>query len=239
MYRRLNRYNRANSATSPQPPYVALNPHGVDSPISSQKVYPDVLPFVQIATFDPGVVNTGFRIERRFIVGNRVHVITIVQERLTFVRGESHYLENSLLILELYRDVLSYCHYILIESQLPINIEAVRFSQHLITWLMTSLKGQGFRPIIIEIDPKFKSSMFGAPKMKKPELKKWAVQQALMLLQRNEDHETVKKIQNDSKKDDHGDVVCYCEAWWEIMCRGVFCPTHTASTLLAPLTLPC
>jgi hypothetical protein len=114
------------------------------------------------------------------------------------------------------------CQYILIESQLPINYDAVRMSQHLITFLMMNLANKGVKPMICEIDTYFKSRIFNAPKkMKKPELKKWCRDQALELLKKRGDTQAYEALISAGKQDDMGDVVMYCEGWALAMKDGI------------------
>lgn len=134
--------------------------------------------------------------------------------------------------------LLSSCHYILIESQMPINTEMVRLSQGIITYLMINLRDSApFFPNIIEIDAKIKSSAFDAPKMKKPELKKWAANKAVEILTENGDTETLKVMTTASKRDDHGDVICYTTAWFKILASGgFFSPARIPTHALVPDT---
>ena len=117
---------------------------------------------------------------------------------------------------------MSYCQYILIESQLPINYDMVRMSTHIISFLMMNLENKGCKPMICEVDAYFKSRILNAPKkMTKPELKKWCREYALELLQKRGDTVAYDSMVKAGKQDDMGDVVCYCEGWWKALNEGI------------------
>ncbi len=117
------------------------------------------------------------------------------------------------------------CHYILMESQMPINTEMVRMSQAIITYLMIKTQNASpINPLIVEVDPKIKSSIFKAPPMKKPALKKWAANKALEILDENEDVATATFLRSVTKRDDHGDVICYTTGWFKMLAVGGFFP---------------
>lgn len=117
------------------------------------------------------------------------------------------------------KDELMKCDFILIESQHHKNKDMLKTSSAIIMCLLMMTSSEKNPPIIIEIDPKVKSSVYfmkedGATnKMKKPELKKWAAAKGLEILKRNGDDELYKKISKETKKDDHGDVICYTECF--------------------------
>jgi len=239
MHRRVARYNRKRTPTSPKPPYVIFNAHTQVACLSSLMVDAGP-PWVQIATIDPGIVNFCLRIERRCGDGT---TLTLVQDKYDFTQareGESligvdsqHYMRMVHILAPLI-PLLTWCHYIVIESQMPINYDMVRMGQHIITFCLVNVSDQGLRPLIVEIDPRFKSTFFGAPKMTKPQLKIWAWKMAVTILEERGDAATASMIKKCKKKDDHGDTVCYAEAWWQVLQQGAFTAPVTATMLLAP-----
>ncbi len=177
-----------------------------------QKKYPK-RDFLQIAAFDPGIVNTGCRIEKR----NKNKVETISQ---VLIKGggeskETHYYFRVAEKLYSLAEDLYQCDYILVESQLTTNPEACRMGQHLISTIMGIVRGG--RPLIIEISPTVKSRAFGVYGIKGRDLKKWATEHSLHLLESRNDQVGLSLIKASKKKDDHGDVVLYCEAWAKIL----------------------
>lgn len=237
MYRRLARFNKK-APTSAKPPYIIFNPHTTDSVCSSLDICPNESPWVQITAIDPGIKNCAIRTERRTNDNNKLIVTTLVQSKIDFtysdddVSNDTFYYSQVLIHLEQFIPYFQTSQYIIIESQLPINYDLVRMSQHLITYIMMNIKDKGLKPLIIEIDPKFKSRLFGAPvNMTKDQLKKWAWENAIKILEKRGDTTTADLILNCKKKDDHGDVVCYTEAWWHVITTGLYTPPVSANEL--------
>jgi len=241
MYKRASRFNKS-APTAAKSPYVIFNPHSTDTAISSLNVCNTSSPWIQIAAIDPGIKNCCIRVERRTFDNDIMKVETLLQIKMDFtVKNTSDtdigldtiYYTHTIDLLEKYIQYFITSQYIIIESQLPINYDMVRMSQHIISFLMIYTKDKGLKPLIIEIDPRFKSRIFGAPlKMTKPELKKWAWEYAVKILKDRNDNETANMILSSTKKDDHGDVICYTEAWWIILTNGLFSPPISANKLL-------
>lgn len=163
---------------------------------------------IQIAAFDPGVVNTGCRIERRFPDGT---VKTIQQRLITTSHPETHYfvtMQKSL--YEIGKDLYE-CDYILVESQMRTNPEAIRMSQHIISTILCIINGS--KALVFEILPTVKSKAFGIHGLKGRDLKMKAVEIARDLLTERGDVDGLDAIKSSKKKDDHSDVVLYCDAW--------------------------
>jgi ribonucleotide reductase alpha subunit len=227
-YRRLGRFNKK-APTQVKVPYMVFACHEGDFPLMNPpSVYefykrPEET-FVQVAAIDIGVKNTSIAMERRWSSGH-IDIImlvninfTVTEEKIT----DTIYYTTSIEHLTKYLPYFEMCQYILVESQLPINYDAVRMSQHIITFLMMNLKNKGCKPMICEIDTYFKSRIFDAPKkMKKPELKKWCIQYALNLLEKRKDTKTIEMIKSHTKKDDLCDTLCYCEGWFLALEEGI------------------
>ena len=176
--------------------------------------------YIIIAAFDPGVVNTGVRIERRNEDGT---ITTLHQNR--FVAGkksqDSHYYVRTIEYLTGLKELLIDCEYILVESQMRVNPQGTRMAQHLISTILT-LTHESPRSIVVEVLPTVKSKAFGAPRLKSKELKVWAVEKALGVLQTRGDHATYDLLKGDKKRDDHADVILYCDAWFRYLSEKVF-----------------
>lgn len=110
------------------------------------------------------------------------------------------------------------CHYIVMEYQSVVaSYQVIRFSQLLNSTIMNIVKDKGHRPLIIEIDPKLKTSMFKLPRMKKPQLKKECAKIAIQILINRGEQFIADRIAELAKNDDHGDTVCYDDMWWRIL----------------------
>jgi hypothetical protein len=154
-YRRLGRFNKA-APTQVKTPYMVFSCHDDDNfplahiqPTCAYFNKPDDS-FIQICAIDVGIRNCGIRIERRWEKANIVE--TVMLARIDFVKSEkvatnTIYYSNSIEILKGYLPHFEMCQYILIESQLPINYDAVRMSQHIITFLMANLANKGVKPM--------------------------------------------------------------------------------------------
>lgn len=247
MYGRLARFNKK-APTTVKLPYITFNPH-ILKPLVSSKEF-GTSNFLVGVFVDPGIKNCAIRIAHYDLdTGAKTTRLQLnfdfTHESLTteFVTTgygiDTIYYTNVSKALDEYSELFRWAHYIVIESQLPINYDLVRMSQHITTYLMMTVKDKGFRPLIIEIDPKLKSRMLGAPpKMTKPQLKVWCKNKAVAILRERGDTVTADMIEKVRKGDDHGDTVCYEEIWWMILRDGLNTPPipqdiHLKSTKLA------
>lgn len=214
-------------------PWRVYNPHSSPSTASAVGIIIDgdntATEWLQVAAIDPALKNCAFRIERRRYptggapVATPLSIETVLQEKHDFTNTENHdagpYVEATRVIARL-SGYLSACQYIVIESQMSFNHDMTRMGQHIISTLIFALRDAGVRPVIVEADPKLKSATFGAPRMKKPELKKWAAETAVKMLRADGETATADFIEGETKKDDHGDVVCYTKAWFQMLANG-------------------
>lgn len=227
MYRRAAKFNKK-APTSAKAPFLIFNPHDSNAPLNSTKLYPSSEEWIQITAIDPGIKNCGIHVVRRTksetktLVLNKINFTISSHEEQTIGIDTMYYIR----VIEYLGQYINYfttSQYIIIESQLPINYDMVRLCQHIITFLLLYTKNQGLKPLIVEIDPKFKSKLFGAPThLTYAELKKWAWENAVKILKSRNDIETSNIITNATKKDDYGDVVCYTEAWWLVLNQGIY-----------------
>jgi len=176
-----------------------------------------------VAVIDPAMKNNCLRLGMRDHKTGQIYTLLQVKEDLTKdVTGDTGYYFGASRMLDKYAHRLIWTHYIIIESQMKMNYDMTRLCQHQISYLMALTRNQGFRPIIIELDAKIKSKIHQAPKMTKPQLKKWAVEKAIAILLARGDKETARLISIAKKGDDHGDTVCYEDAWWMILDQGLY-----------------
>lgn len=243
MINRINRFNKKNSYTRQQQEEVKPKTKitkGVKKEKKPKIIHQKAIPFLVfdcyqnqekklkcipdgkyiIAAIDPAIKNCAVRVEDE-------NKQTLLQTKFNFVSkdnlSKTSYYENLNTKFREILPILSKCHFILIESQMPINTEMVRISQAIITFLMSAFSMDPLyadnNPVIVELDPKLKSCVVDPTlkSMKKPELKKWAAQKGLDILKENGDEDTFNFVTKEKKKDDHGDVICYVYAWRKMM----------------------
>jgi hypothetical protein len=250
MYRRAFRYAAKRNKEAPtgaKPPYAVFNPHDTEeAPVAPSKELCRKLgrskqTFVQTLSIDPGVVNCGFFIKRKWSNGD-LEIIMLTKFDFTTVAGLPELGSETQIYIAVRKTLDEFlehflmCHYIVIESQLPINYDLVRMSQHLISYFSLRLENQGLLPLIIEFDPHYKTNLLGAPKFlgakkdgtnpkkgrserMKGERKDWCTQKAIALLDEYGYPDDAEMIRRSKKKDDLGDIVCQ-EAAWEIILEG-------------------
>jgi len=249
---------------SDKDPFLIYDPHDSPGPLFPT---PEMIAatgrtncsFYQLTAIDPGIKNCGIRVERRWSVNNQlVQIETVMNVRIDFktritalnkgidlsltgIGGNANtiYYTESIKMLEKYMPLFAQSQYIIIESQLTLNYELTRFGQHLITYMTIGVRNKGCLPLIIEIDSKFKTKVFDIKS--DVDIKKWAVEKAYELFRRNNDAVGIGALDSGkSKKDDLSDVVCYCEAWWIVLCSqsyaGRKCEIRLPQTSFAVMT---
>jgi len=225
MFRRSNRFNKfkkAKSATEQDPLkfYSIFNPHTLEAPITPKKGQ-----WIQVAAIDPAIKNLGIRVERWYS-DNTIETIEYSHTDLTIpydkknvstIGQENFYYTNSChLLKDICKKYLEDCHYIVIESQLSFAYDNVRIQSHITCALCIFLKDIGNRPIIIEMDPKLKTRLLGAPAMKDgKKIKQWAIEKACEFFTEEGDLESlqfIKDLAKLRKSDDIADAKCYLKA---------------------------
>lgn len=175
----------------------------------------------RILSIDPGKRNFCFRIELRdytkgIIKMEAYEKIDLLGESVDGKVKIDYIYRNSMLILKQYEKLIVNCHVVLIERQLAINYKMVRFSQHVISNLMSMLYNNDLRTVIMEIDSTVKTQQFGIKGLGKRETKKWAIEKADQLLRARGDQASLNIIKKaKSKKDDLSDTVVQIEAVWK------------------------
>lgn len=169
---------------------------------------------ITIAAFDPGVVNTGFRVEKRYKDSDGNDRIESVLQKLIISDSKSnstHFYINMKNEIYNVKEELKKCDYILVESQMHNNPQATRMCQHIISTLLTVVDDS--KTLVIEILPTVKSRSFGIKGIKGKELKKWAVEKATKMLEERNDEIGSELVKKSKKKDDQCDVILYCDSW--------------------------
>lgn len=167
--------------------------------------------YINVVSIDPARKNLAFRIER----WHTNNVITpIVFTKIDLEENEDVSMYVALLnFLNTHKKYLLQTHIMVIEKQLHINYQAVRISQHIITYFMTISQDSELLPSIFELDSKVKGQYLGAPKnISEKQLKQWAVTKAVEILTARGDKWSLEVIENTKKKDDLSDVVIQVEA---------------------------
>lgn len=195
-------------------PYTSYYPHTIDV---KKRVWTQN--YHQVVSIDPARVNYAIRIEKRYDNGIIKPVVfdkTAIEEFYNDDNGSlvCKTYENLTHFLDKYKDYYMDCHFIIIERQLPQNYKATRIAQHTITYFSLRLCDTPLLPTIIEIDPKLKGRILGAPKgCNDRQLKNWAVEKARELLtKRNDDFSLGVLNHFKNKQDDLSDTVCQIEA---------------------------
>jgi len=208
-------------------PYTVYYPHNIPV-IEREKRWTQ--PYYQIASIDPARKNYAFRIERRYHNG---WITPIVFDKVaieSFEQSDNVIIYNTYQVLTAFLDKYAQyyndCHFIIIERQLPQNYKATRIAQHSISYFSIKLHNNLLLPSIIEVDPKLKGKMLGAPKaINDKQLKSWAVEKAHQLLTIRRDEFSLQVLACfKNKQDDLSDTVCQAEALF--ICWGLLPTTH-------------
>jgi hypothetical protein len=195
-------------------PYTLYYPH--NTPINDRKWTND---YHQIVSIDPARKNYAFRIERRYFSGqittvafDKVHIESIIEDDKNTICDTYNVLTN---FLNKFDKFYKNCHYIIVERQLPQNYKASRIAQHTLSYFFLKLKDSPLFPSIIEIDPKLKGKILGAPKnITDKQLKSWAIEKGTNLLNIRQDTYALTVLkQFKNKQDDLCDTICQIEAF--------------------------
>ena len=164
--------------------------------------------YIQVVSIDPAVKNLAIRIERwnknkkvTPVYFNKFDLLKEQKERNE--EEDFNYAFKSLFqLMKQLEPMIKQSHVFIIERQLPVNYKPVRISQHIITFIATVIHDNDLLASIYEVDPKLKGEMFGAGKLSEGELKDWAVQKALELLNLRQDKDSLDVMKLYPKKQD-------------------------------------
>lgn len=175
--------------------------------------------YYRILSIDPGKRNFCFRIEVRDLINKKILVEAF--EKIDLIGSDpdgkvrvDYIFRNTTLLLDKYYALINSSHLVIIERQLHINYKMVRFSQHIITYLMLRLRDNYNKTVIMEIDSTLKTRELSAPRgLNKNEVKKWSIEKADALLRSRNDVQSLNIIRKSkTKKDDLSDTVVQIEA---------------------------
>lgn len=173
--------------------------------------------YINIASFDPGTRNLGIRIERRTTRERPWDTTEVAYLDNKDIKGKKtndpfpNYLINLTELIGALSDYLRYCHFIIIEYQMPKNYTTVRISQHLITQCWELCRSNNLNTWIVEIDPKLKGEVLHFPRGM--DIKQWGLREALYLSQQQNDEYTITRLSLKGKKDELSDTTIQIQAW--------------------------
>jgi hypothetical protein len=205
--------------------------------------------YLQFGSIDPATKNFALRIERRYhngwitpIVFDKTSLKTVDQQGTTTICTT---FDTLTAFLDKYVQFFHDCHFIIVERQLPQNYRATRIAQHTISYLSLKLRDTALLPSIIEVDPKLKGRLLGAPKnITDKQLKAWAVEHGRAMFTTRRDQFSLDVLNFFStKQDDLCDTACQIEAI--CVCWGLSLtmeppnvgPNKTPLLTLKPITL--
>ena len=188
-----------------------------------QDLIKDLNPALQhhtIISIDPGTKNYAFRIEKRYnsLFGNyNLSIVTVAMTKKEFDDTRHHVNNNGtrsqlyvdlIKFLDMYKDQYPTASMVIIERQMSDNSDMWRMSQATIDYFIIKYPDI----IVIEVDAHLKSKAFNAPKMTRPELKKWDIDTAERILMARGDEDGLKIMKSYKKMDDIADTVIAIEA---------------------------
>lgn len=244
MYRRSGRFgrkqNKSKVGKDPLKFFSLFNPHTLPAPFHKTSKGE----WIQIGSMDPAIYFFGLRCERIYSDGTRETINFSLtnftkpgDKEIPEVGKENFYYINSTDIIKQYCDeFLKDCHFICIESQLSFNYDMTRLSSYLIATMCCYLKDRGNRPIIVEMDPKLKSRLLGAPPLKGVKVKEWNSAKARELLHEEGDQESLDfmdEMKSSKIKDfDLADVKCQIKVMEILIEAGSLPKIHTKSKIV-------
>ena len=169
-----------------------------------------------VASFDIGYRNFAWWIESscgRCIAWDHVDLIGTTSKKID-MQNALHSLSDYLLC---HTNLWDKVDFFVIEKQMQFgrlrNPKAIRLGHHLESFFMLRY---GRFAHVEEFPAYHKTQAFNAPKMNKPQRKKWAIQQAQERLLNRGDIYTLEKIMQIKKKDDVADCFLQALAWIKI-----------------------
>lgn len=141
-----------------------------------------------IGSLDPGVTSLGYRVEKWDFVNRRVEKLDF--GTLNLVNDSDKY-QLSIEFFNGKNSVFANCEVLLIETQMTVNYDMIRMSQHLITYFL----GHYPQLMVVELPSTLKTQMFPEIADKdKGVMKKKTVIKVLEILERRGDQESIAMI---------------------------------------------
>lgn len=198
--------------------FLEWYPHSMDKSLRDWDVEN-----IRILSIDPGKRNFGIRIESRNLKTHRMETLLMTDYDI-MVKGKctiNEIILNLNIFLDTKLDLIKTCNIMIVERQMPINHQAVRISQHVISYLCLHVSNNILLPGIYEIMNKCKHKILDCPNgLKRLDLKKWSVEKATEIMYEWGDQNGLLEIGKYKKKDDIADTVCQAEALYRIEIEG-------------------
>jgi hypothetical protein len=189
----------------------------------------------QVVSIDPAIKNFALRIEKRYRTSfvETVYMVKVdfsqygdVSESTgtTTIDPRIIAAATSLFMqcLPLFQDT----RIVMIERQMAVNYKATRMFQHILTFFLMVVSTFKYPCIIMDISPKLKGRVLGAPKgINHAQMKAWGIEKALEILAWRNDQVAIQIIKqhrgkSKTKADDLADTIIQAEAWF-ILVGGV------------------
>lgn len=186
-------------------------------------------------SIDPAIKNFALRIEIRYRTGDvkTVYMIKVdfsqygdVSETTGTTTVDPRILAAATSVLNALLPIMQDSRIVGIERQMAINYKSSRIFQHVLSYFLIMVTTFRYPCIIIDISPKLKGKMLGAPKgLNYSELKQWSIEKSLQILGWRNDQIAIQIIKqhrgkSKTKADDLADTINQMEAWF-ILVGGV------------------
>lgn len=189
----------------------------------------------QIISIDPAIKNFALRVEKRYRT-NFIETIYMTKVDFSQYGDVSESTGTTTIdprIIAAATSLLMQClpmfqetRIVIIERQMAINYKATRMFQHILTFFMMVVSTFKYPCVIMDVSPKLKSRILGAPKgLNHTQIKAWGIDKALEILTWRNDRIAIQIIEQNrgkskTKADDLADTVIQVEAWF-ILVGGV------------------
>lgn len=161
---------------------------------------------------DPAIKNFALGIETRNYgkQASTLHLFKFgVKKKVE--NNEQYFCTDFIDMLDKYKEWWPQINLVVIERQMSTNPDAYRIAQHALTYFLLMCP----QAIIVEVNPKLKGKILGAPKgLTYAATKKWGIEIGKELLIERNDIIGLRALQGKGKKDDLCDVICELEAFF-------------------------
>lgn len=190
----------------------------------------------QCISIDPAIKNFALRIEKRYRTGyiETIQMIKVdfsqygdVSESTGTTTVDPRILAAATSVLNALLPAMQDSRIVGIERQMAINYKSSRIFQHVLTYFLVMVTTFRYPCIIMDISPKLKGRMLGAPKgLNYTGLKEWSVEKSLEISSWRNDQKAIQIIKqhrgkSKTKADDLADTVNQIEAWFMLM-NGIY-----------------
>lgn len=186
----------------------------------------------QCVSIDPAIKNFALRIEKRYRTGNIITIEMIkvdfskygdVSESTGTTTVDPRILAAATSFLNSLLPIMQDSRIVGIERQMAINYKSSRIFQHILTYFLIMVSTFRYPCIIMDISPKLKGKILGAPKgLNYSGLKEWSINKSLEISKWRNDQIAIQIIKHHkgkskTKADDVADTINQIEAWFILM----------------------